>query len=43
MRVLREPTNGPQFLRSGVRAIQITTKPTVKSSSIFDVSGVRST
>ena len=33
MRVPRGPSNVPESLRSGVRAIEITTKPAVNSSS----------
>ena len=39
MTVPRGPTCVPQFLWSGVRAIEITTKPAVNSRSIFDFSG----
>ena len=43
MRVLRGSSSVRQLLRSGVRAIEITTKPAVNCSRIFDISGVPST
>jgi hypothetical protein len=42
MRVPRGPTCIPQFLRSGVRAIEITTNPAINFSSTFSFSGVPS-